>query len=94
MQNVNEGRSTEAAIKQTSAEVGEANCLAVATEEHIVSINANIASLNEKLQKAENELDRARYDLRQKTRRRDFIRLWVCFMSDSLTRIKRLTMCL
>ena len=92
MQNLNEGRSTEAAIKQTSAEVGEANCLAVATEERIVSINANIANLNEKLQKAENELDRAKYDLRQKTRRRDFVRLWVCFISDHSTGIGRLTM--
>ncbi|PIL27398.1 hypothetical protein GSI_10546 [Ganoderma sinense ZZ0214-1] len=75
MTNLNEGRTIEASIKQTTIELGEANYLIAATEDRIRFLNTDIVNLNATLEQAEYRLDKAESVLRRKTRTRDIVRL-------------------
>lgn len=77
MKNLNEGRTIDASIKQTTFDLGEADYLISATEERIILLNADIINLNTTLNHAEYQLDRAESSLRKKTRTRDIVRLGV-----------------
>ncbi|KAI1798337.1 hypothetical protein LXA43DRAFT_1088446 [Ganoderma leucocontextum] len=75
MNNLNEGRTIEASIKQTTFELGQADYLAAATTERILLLNSDILNLNASLNHAEYQLDKAESVLRKKTRTRDIVRL-------------------
>ena len=77
MTNLSEGRSIEASIKETTFELGEADCMIAATEGRIMFLNADIMNLNATLEKAEYRLGKAESVLRKKTRTRDIVRLGV-----------------
>ena len=88
MKNLNEGRTIDASIKQTTFELGEADYLIAATEERIMLLNADIVNLNATLNRAEYQLDKAESVLRKKTRTRDIVRLGVStFCTSSLQKL-------